>query len=369
MNAALKNYKSNYRMAVVADSEDKVRELREKGTECALYEQDKLIFYPDGYEVQLDEKSKEKLQGLSAYDIIEISPNGLLYRSFANLERETTLFMGAACNSNCIMCPASDAERKTGNAYSADNLFKYIDYLPEDIPSLVITGGEPTMNRELFLEALRRVKEKFENTYVLMLTNGRSLSNKALSDAVALNRPAHFRVAIPIHGHTAELHDRITRVQGSFEQTKTGIKRMLARRIPVEIRIVVTKLNCEYTREISELILKEFPGIVCVNFIGLEPLGNCALNFKEVFLGYEESFQFCRSAVDLLVKSGVTTALYNYPLCAVDSRYWPICAKSISTYKNGFVEGCKDCAVYDICPGFFDSALRFVKPKISPVEG
>ena len=129
-------------------------------------------------------------------------------------------------------------------------LLKYIEYLPMDLEYLVITGGEPTMQVHLFLEALERVKNKFPFTQVLLLTNGRSLSDRWVYSQVCKHKPANFRIAIPIHGDTPVLHDSITRAPGSFEQTMLGLQRLMDSDIKIEVRIVIRhprRRNCSRT--------------------------------------------------------------------------------------------------------------------------
>lgn len=244
---------------------------------------------------------------------------------------------------------------------------KYIDYLPFDLEYLVITGGEPTLQTDLFLESLDRVKEKFPYTQVLLLTNGRSLSDKWLFEQVYQRHPNNFRIAIPIHGDNPELHDYVTRVSGSFEQTILALRRLMNSDINIEIRIVVTKVNCDNLLGIAKLITSKLSRVFCVNFIGLEPRGNCALNFDSVYIDHRSSFQKSKPAIDHLVTSGYDVGLYNYPLCAVDKEYWFIANKSISGYKNVYHTDCDRCRVKEICGGFFTAAMSIARPVVSPV--
>jgi His-Xaa-Ser system radical SAM maturase HxsC len=265
------------------------------------------------------------------------------------------------------MCPASDAERRKGFSYRREDLLKYIDYLPMDLEYIVITGGEPTMQTELFLEVLDRIREKYPCTQVLLLTNGRSLSDRWLYEEVCARHPENFRIAIPVHGATAELHDYITRAPGSFDQTILGLTRLMNSDIKIEIRIVVTKTNCDDLLNIAKLITSKFHRVYYVNFIGLEPRGNCALNFQDVYIHHRESFLKSKPAIEHLISHGHDVGLYNYPLCSVDRDFWPIAAKSISGYKNVYHPDCDLCAVKQICGGFFTATMHIAKPDVFPV--
>lgn len=367
MNIFLPDYSFGNRMLVVARSKEVYDQLMDRCADILFITEEYILFQPGNEYYPTSKVNSERLELLCDYDIVEISNTGLLYRAYANNESDSTIFLGAKCNSNCIMCPAGDAERRKGFSYSRELLMKYIDYLPCELEYLVMTGGEPTMNPELFLDALDRVKEKYPYTQVLLLTNGRSLSDRSFFEQMYARRPANFRIAIPVHGGNAELHDYITRAPGSFDQTILALRRLMNTDIDIEIRIVVTKANCDHLLGIAELITRLFPRIFCVNFIGLEPRGNCALNFDSVYIDHRNSFMKSKPAIDHLISLGYDVGLYNYPLCAIDKDYWPLSAKSISQYKNVYHADCDKCEVKEICGGFFTAAMSIARPEVFPV--
>ena len=367
MNAFIPEYDGVSRLCIVSRTQTTTEDLLNRNASVLFVQDDSIVFYPESIRLPLDAVSQSRFFLLKEFDIVEIGPRGVLYRTFANEEADATLFMGGGCNSNCIMCPASDTERKKAFAYPRETLLKYIDYLPDDLEYLVITGGEPTLNPALFLEAMECVQQKFPFTNILLLTNGRSFSNRSFFEETYQRLPNRFRVAIPIHGANAIEHDAITQAKHSFEQTIQGIYRFLHAAVPVEIRIVVTKANAGTLVDIAELIARQFPQCLCVNFIGLEPRGNCAKNFDQVFISYADSFRASRPAIDLLISCGINVGLYNYPLCHIDKSYWSLACQSISSYKNVFLEACDTCAVKNICAGFFAAAKRFAHPEAFPV--
>lgn len=367
MNLYLPDYSYGNRMLIVARNEDVYNQLLERGVDIMRITDEHIIFHPGNITYPLNKVNAERVNLLCDFDIVEISDTGLLYRAFANNESDSTIFLGAKCNSNCIMCPAGDAERKKGFSYSRELLMKYIDYLPYELEYLVMTGGEPTLQTNLFLETLDRVRVKFPYTQVLLLTNGRSLSDKWLFEQVCLRHPNNFRIAIPIHADNPKLHDYITRAPGSFEQTILALRRLMSSDIKIEVRIVVTKANCDNLLQIAELITSHFSRVFCVNFIGLEPRGNCALNFDSVYIDHRTSFLKSKTAIEHLVSCGYDVGLYNYPLCAIDKDFWPIAAKSISGYKNVYHNDCEKCSVKNICGGFFTAAMGIAHPEVFPV--
>lgn len=364
----IRDYKVGYRIAKIARSEKTCEELRQDGFETILICNDEVVIYPDCLAIKLSELEREKIEPLRDYDIVEISDRGIGYRLYSDSEGDTTVVTTARCNSNCIMCPAGEKERKRVGDNPLENIERFIEYLPPDLYNLVITGGEPTLVKENFFVIMELIKNKFSLTRVLLLTNGRSLSNREFFERFRRTVPSHFRVAVPIHGHVAELHDNITQTPGSFRQTLAGISNLLSAHMVIEIRVIVSKLNYDYLQEIAEFIADNMKGVFCVNFVGLEVRGNCAKNADIVYIDYYKAAQKMSPAIDILVKRGIDVGIYNYPLCLLDRRYWPIAEKSISGYKSKFYDECNECEVNESCCGIFKASMDFIKPEVFPIK-
>lgn len=367
MNLYLENYNSKARIAKVLVLGENKDIITNNGEEWLFFDGTQIIFSSDGYKQYVSNDLLNRFQSLKSGDIISIDEQGLIYRLFSVEENDATIFMTGHCNSNCIMCPASDNERRYNGGLEEATLKQYIEMLPDDIEHIVVTGGEPTLRLDLFFEVMKRTAERFPDLEVLLLTNGRSLAAKTVVDRLMQHCPAYLKVAIPVHGHVPDLHDEITQAQGSFMQTCTGIKQMLYKKVRVELRVVVTKKNYTYLSAIAELIAKQFKTVEIVNFIGLETRGNCAKNFREVYFDHNEAFPYIKEAINILVTAGIDTSIYNFPLCTVERGYWHLCRKSISPEKVRFAADCVKCEAIDYCGGFFDTTLSMTKPMVKPI--
>ena len=147
-----------------------------------------------------------------------------------------------------------------------------------------------------------------------------------------------------------------------------GINNLLKRKQLVEIRIVVTKVNCDDLLNIAKLIVRLFPKTYRVHFISLEVRGNCVMNKDLVYITPEDSFQKSKSAIDYLLKNGINVGLYNYPLCIVDKKYWFIYKRSISSDKATYCDDCTNCMLKEKCGGLFVSTLKTSHPKVYPLN-
>lgn len=349
------------RLAVVRDSRhpDSV----ENSGETLTLSPDSASFSSDGLTFAFDSGAGALRDG----DIITVNEYGLVSKLFDTEERDATVYLTGMCNSNCVMCPTSDYERKNYRGMPDEWMTRYLDALPADIEHITVTGGEPTMRTELFFQVMSRLAERFPETETLLLTNGRSFASRRMTERLLSMCPQYLTAAIPLHGHNSELHDAITRADGSFRQTCMGIRRLLAEGVSVEVRVVVSARNCRALSDVAAFIVKEFPNVLIVNFIGLETLGNCVKYFPTVYIDYAESFLCVKTAVNILADAGIDVSLYNYPLCTVERGYWSLCRRSISPHKVRYAPECECCAVKRLCGGWFRSTLAVAKPTVCPV--
>ena len=97
-----------------------------------------------------------------------------------------------------------------------------IDFaLKQGAENIILTGGEVTIRKDFPVLINKCAENRLQIT---VQTNGRTLSQQNVISAVDDIDDIKFVVAL--HGASAEVHDDITRVTGSFEQTCRGIKTM-----------------------------------------------------------------------------------------------------------------------------------------------
>ena len=366
MAGIIKNYHSHFRQAlIVKNTEDTVFpggcEMLKISDHCG-------VFLSDGYTMQLDEKGSRLFSDMNDGDIVSISEQGVINQIFSIADSDATIFMTGNCNSNCIMCPASDHERKEDYGDRRDIILEYIRMLPHDLKNYVVTGGEPTMHPGLFLDIMQELATRFPKAEALLLTNGRSMSVNSFVEKMLEHCPPFLTVAVPLHASSAELHDKITNSKDSFEQTIKGIHNLLNKGVSVEIRIVVSKLNRDCITELCSFIKDTYSRVLRVNFIGLEVRGNCYTNRDITYISPRESFQSAKPGIKLLIASGIDVGLYNYPLCCVDEGYRFLCKQSISPEKVRYAPECEKCTAKSYCGGLFISTLKTVHPEVYPIR-
>lgn len=299
-------------------------------------------------------------------DVIDVTESGNLHFAFQASSADNVLFITNQCNSNCIMCPDSNSNRRRKLGNRLDYILQLLELIPSDTNHITITGGEPTMLKWNLLRILCACRNKFPETDFLMLTNGRTLCDKEYQRAFLETTPHHFRIAVPLYGTTEQQHDEITRAPGSFRQTMAALA-ALQHYIDIEIRVVVMKQNYQQLSDIGKLITKELFAVKTVSLMGLELLGNAANNRNLVWVNFEQTTDALEKTAVMLLSAGIDVRIYNYPLCNIPRNLWGIAAKSITDYKVRYQENCSECRVKELCGGFFFSTLHFEEIPVYPV--
>lgn len=364
----LSQYKGEYRIFVVSQSDEATELWLSEGLIVGRFINDSFVILPDNIITSVLEKEKLRFDIFEEGDVWDINERGVMYRWYSIIDGDAGIATTSICNSNCIMCPASERERQQDNNITTDQIDAVLKHMPKDLWHFTITGGEPTLvGEENFIHVLKSVRRTLPYTKTLLLTNGRTFGDKSFCTRFISEKPENMRVAIPIHGSTPEKHDYITQAPGSFVQTLRAVTNLLNAKVEVELRIVVSKLNCDDITNIAKLISELFPTVAVVHFIGLEMRGNCVVYPEKVLISYQDAFQKSKDAIKLLVHNGIDVGLYNFPYCMIDKKYWPIAQKSISAYKSVFYDKCDNCKLKSECCGIFLATMNYYKPEVYPI--
>jgi MoaA/NifB/PqqE/SkfB family radical SAM enzyme len=176
------------------------------------------------------------------------------------------------CNCRCVMCDIW--KRKDGREFPAADLERHRESIRRlGVKQVVLTGGEPLLNRELLL-----ICKFFRDLdlRITLLTTGLLLQKKA--DVVAL---AFDDIIISIDG-PPELHNRIRRVPGAFQSIQSGVSSLLARRpgIRIACRTTVQKLNHTHLR--ATVAAARSLGLTSISFLAAD-VSSAAFNREEIW--------------------------------------------------------------------------------------
>jgi His-Xaa-Ser system radical SAM maturase HxsC len=274
-----------------------------------------------------------------------------------------TLFMTERCSSNCLMCSQPPKDKDDAEQFTDINL-ELLRLMPPTVSNLCITGGEPTLLRDRLFRILRELREALPNTDVHMLSNGRLFAWPAFTrDFVEANHP-RLVLGIPLYSDSSTSHDYIVQAKHAFDQTVMGLHQLARRNVPVEIRVVLHRLTIPRLPQLAEYIYRNFPFVVHVALMGLEPTGYTPRNKEILWIDPAEYQDELEAAVEILATRGMNVSIYNTQLCLLRPSLWKFARKSISDWKNVYLQECQECSVLEQCGGLFQSAEKLHSPHI-----
>ncbi len=366
MRLKIDGYNGQFKIVSLALDECTKQDLLKDELDIIYVSGNELVVYPEKQVIELTESS-QKLKEYHNYDVFELWENGTLLNCYDDSSTDNYFFVTGQCNSNCVMCPSPDASRKDADMANIEKLINIANHISSDAPHLTITGGEPFMAGEKIFDFIRTLKDKFDQTEFLLLTNGRIFAIDKYVELLKENAPEDITLAIPIHGSCSEKHDAITQAKGSFNQTLLGVKKLLASGFAIEIRLVACNLNVDDFGNIANLIVDQLPGIKYVSVMAPEMTGSAYINRDRVWKPYSQIFTDIEASLLHMIKNGIDVKLYNFPLCTVSKKYRTLCEKSISPNKIRFAEVCERCKLKDACGGIFAGTFMLEKDDLKAI--
>lgn len=279
--------------------------------------------------------------------------------------RNNTIFGTDRCNSFCLMCSQPPIDRDDSELIRVNlDLIRLMDPPPAQ---LGITGGEPTLLGDGLLRILAELKRCLPDTDVHMLSNGRRFAWPEFTAAFMAVEHPHLTVCIPLYSNTAWEHDYVVQAHGAFDQTIQGLHQLARYGQPVEIRVVLHALTIPRLQDLAEYIWRNLPFAAHVALMGLEITGFTKPNLKKLWIDPYDYREELHGAVEYLAIRGMNVSIYNHQLCVLPRPLWKFARKSISDWKNIYLEMCQCCSALDSCGGLFQSAEHVHSQHLQPL--
>ena len=113
---------------------------------------------------------------------------------------------------------------------------------------VTLSGGETTLHRD-YRSVLSYAKDL--HLYTALKTNAITMTQR--NAEIYAEDPAH-ETHVSLHGSTADVHDRMTAIPGSFEKTIAGLRALAAVGIQCKIFVTIWKDNAHQLSEMKDLI-------------------------------------------------------------------------------------------------------------------
>lgn len=281
--------------------------------------------------------------------------------------RSEHVLTNVTCNQNCPFC--------TSRAPAEDPFFVRLAAVRARVDAalrgeareIVLTGGEPTLRRDL--PAIVRYARGRGAERVVLETNG-TLVDDAKARDLALARLDLARVHLS--GASAAI-DRVTHDEGGFERTLAGIRSLLAAGVPVEVSTAVVRSTRDGLAALPAFLASAFgPRAIRALVLSVpveSPDPSELLAFDEAGLTVAAVAEAARPLA-LEVRLSQAAPL---PPCVLPERTRHAHLFALSRGGGGRqghrqVEACATCQVADRCPGLPEASLsRFGVPPMRPV--
>jgi molybdenum cofactor biosynthesis enzyme MoaA len=275
------------------------------------------------------------------------------------------------CNHNCAFCDARRAVERPSVARAEAVLERLDDALEAGAREIVLTGGEPTLRRDLplIIERAARRGSVTTTTTVTLETNA-ALITDARAAALARAGLTKARVHLPAWGDAA---DAITRDDGGFARTTAGALALARAGIAVEASVPVVRSNLAFIAGLPERIASSGMPIRALVFgvPVVSPDVTELVPLREAAAAIDAAQERAR-AVGLAVRLDIGSVI---PPCAFDK---PTRVAHLYALTRGGADrpgyrrflGCDVCAVRDRCPGVPEAAIaREGHFEVRPIEG
>ncbi len=289
--------------------------------------------------------------------------------------KTSILKLGYSCNNNCLFCRVSDKKKEN---LSREQVFEKIRKKRENgSDSLIITGGEPTIRKDIV--GIVAYAKKLGFRIIHIESNGRMFYYKNFIRMLIENGANSFSTAL--QSLNEGVHNELTS-QKSFGQVMAGIENLKEFNIGKTNNVTITKLNYKELPDLVDFFINQKADHLQLIFV--QPTGNAGKNYERIVPDFEETEKFLRKSLETGEKAGMKITTEGFPLCYMKGHErnmieflrdkmeasGPDLEKPDFFKKRMvfFTEDCKKCMYRLICPGSWEE-IRKAGRKTRPVEG
>jgi len=235
------------------------------------------------------------------------------------------LYIGRRCNQSCKFCYYY-TQVKEDNYSFEEITYELIKYKKNGIESIDITGGEPTIHKDIIKILKKAVELGFTN--ISMISNGIALKNEMFTTQLIESGVDSF--VLSIHGYNSEIHDSLTGRKGAFQDVLKSIEIIKKRNHTYSINHVINKSNYKTLPKFANLVRKIKGKNTAVTFLVMNPINDASINYNDYVVKYTEISPYLIKAIDVLEKHDINSSWKFMPLCINQDKV--NCTDSIFTF-------------------------------------
>ncbi|MDR1871860.1 MAG: radical SAM protein [Deltaproteobacteria bacterium] len=202
----------------------------------------------------------------------------------------------ASCNLKCKHCYNRSGDNDKITSMTPQHWIDFSRYLVDrgGIFQCILSGGEPLLLGNKLFEIMDILHN--DGTGFILITNGMLVTQNIAQN---LMKYRFYRVQVSIDGATAELHDNLRGVKGSFDRAVEAVLLLSNAGLPVTIANCVTRENLDSIEKMAEM--SYLLGASSIIFGKIMPSGRAALN-NNLFLTEQESELMLKKINSLIKK-------------------------------------------------------------------
>jgi MoaA/NifB/PqqE/SkfB family radical SAM enzyme len=288
------------------------------------------------------------------------------------------------CPNNCVFCSEKDQLKKFQGQFIEeriiiDNLKKYSK---DGFSHITFTGGEPSLHPDI-VSLTHLAKDLGYKTYIG--SNGGTFSSSKFCGNII---PYLDEVCFSVHGHTAKLHNYLTKNGQSFSKLKKAFENIEKNDSGIFcfVNIVITKYNFYYVEKIIDFV-SQYKKVRQVLISNIAPEGNGLRNFKELSVPFNEIKRQVPNIIEVAKKKSLNVRFFGLPLCILDGYeiysndiYWSPRLTMEKWMKGGktiikktfshkpsrnriHAPKCNGCRKRGLCEGVFEEYIKVYGDK------
>jgi cyclic pyranopterin phosphate synthase len=223
------------------------------------------------------------------------------------MARRADLKTGYNCNSNCVFCVIGD-KLFTGDRSTADCI-EELKLSRQTCEDVVFTGAEVTIRPDFFQLVAAARALRYRN--IQIQTNGRMFAYLPFCERAIAAGANEFSPSV--HGHTAKLHDGLTRSQGSFNQIIQAIKNLKGLGQRIVVNSVAARQNVVHLPAMARMFVELKVDQFQIAFP--HPTGHAETYFNAVVPKMTELAPYVREAMRIGREAGVACMAEAMPYC------------------------------------------------------
>ncbi len=284
------------------------------------------------------------------------------------------------CNHYCGFC----SNPSTPFEHSLESMKPLVDDLvARGYFGVVLTGGEPTLHRDL--PAIARYAKQ-RGLHVRMITNGHRLGQPGLASELA--DAGVDLVHVSIYSVRPEVEARLRGTEGTLPLAYAALDNAHAAGLEVNVNSVINRHNADHLDENVRVLTRQHPFVRHFVWNNLDPsMGRAESNqgeFTPTLRSFEASLH---RALSYLHATGRSFRVERVPLCYMTEFAWASTETRKIVKREGrvvhflddkqtvvqkdwehqYAEGCGVCSLRRICGGLFDRGGGYDPAELSPV--